>query len=66
MWVLLSRTARRFLLLSVAIPLAPKVIRAIRGQVEQRGGPTWATRWLSHGEALIEGFGKTRRGHARR
>ena len=60
MWLLLSRRARRFLLLSVAIPLAPRAIRAIRLQVEQRSGPTRATRWLGHAEALIEGLAGSR------
>lgn len=52
MWVFLSKRLRRFLLVSVAIPLAPRAIRAIRLQVERRTGPTRATHWFGQAETL--------------
>ena len=58
MWLLLSRRFRRFILLSVAIPLAPRAIRAVRRQVERHTGPTSVTRWLIRGEVMAEGLGK--------
>ncbi len=54
MWLLLSKRFRRFLMLSVAIPVAVRTIRAIRVRVERRSGPTRATGWLGHVEALAQ------------
>jgi hypothetical protein len=53
MWLLLSKRFRRFLLLSIAIPLASMAIRAIRTRVERRTGPTRATGWLSYLETVV-------------
>lgn len=52
MWVLLSATVRRWVILTVALPLAAKVLAVLAKRLERRNGPTRLTRGVRRAGSL--------------
>jgi hypothetical protein len=52
MWVLLSTAARRWLIASIALPLAAKAVAMVAGRLERRNGPTRLSKVLRRTSSL--------------
>jgi hypothetical protein len=52
MWVLLSATVRRWVILSVAIPIAAKLLTVLAERLERRNGPTRLSNGLRRAGSL--------------